>query len=225
MKAIVLDVEGTTTAIAFVQRTLFPYAAAKLASFLAERARDPGVVRALDAVKATLIEEEGGAPSLADCHRALARWIDLDRKHPALKEIEGWIWERGYAAGELAGHVYPDVPAAFARWTAAGLGLAIYSSGSVLAQRLLFAHSSCGDLARHLSHYFDTGIGPKRAPPSYAKIADQLKHPPRELLFLSDTVEELRAANTAGFAVMQLVREGAAAPSGFEQRPDFTSIA
>jgi enolase-phosphatase E1 len=138
---------------------------------------------------------------------AYARWLmDQDRKLTALKSLQGRIWAEGYAQGRLRGQVYADVPPALARWTAAGSRVAIFSSGSVLAQKLIFGHSDHGDLTRFLSAYFDTTTGPKREAPSYARIAAALASPAAAGLFVSDVVAELDAARAAGVATALVVR-------------------
>ena len=137
--------------------------------------------------------------------------IDRDHKSPGLKLLQGRIWEQGYDDGELRGEVFADVPPAFARWRDAGLTIAIYSSGSVLAQRLLFAHSDQGDLTPWIARYFDTEMGPKRAPESYARIASSLDLAPGEIAFVSDVDAELEAAHDAGCHVVMCVRPGNAA--------------
>src|SRR4029079_9393688 len=121
----------------------------------------------------------------AESLSAYLKWLmDRDRKSPGLKLLQGRIWEQGYDDGELRGQVFADVPAAFARARDAGLALAIYSSGSVLAQRLLFAHSDQADLTPFIARYFDTAMGPKRAPESYARIVSSLDGEPGEIAFV-----------------------------------------
>jgi enolase-phosphatase E1 len=134
--------------------------------------------------------------------------MDRDRKSPALKELQGRIWEAGYLAGELVGDVFPDVPGAFARWQAAGIAVGIFSSGSVLAQRLLFSHSSAGDLSPLLQWYFDTLVGKKQAATSYARIAEAVGESPAQILFVSDLVSELDAARAAGMQTRLSDRPG-----------------
>jgi enolase-phosphatase E1 len=180
---ILLDIEGTTTPIAFVTETLFPYA----------RARLPG-----------LLAREGRASETA----ALLAEMDRDSKSPGLKELQGRIWEAGYASGELTGVVFDDVPRAFARWHEAGIPLGIFSSGSVLAQQWLFRRSTAGDLTRYLRWHFDTGVGPKRKPASYTRIAAEVARQPAAILFVSDVAEELDAARAAGFQTIMTVRPG-----------------
>ena len=193
-KAIVTDIEGTTSSIAFVKKVLFPYARRKLPGFVAARGSEPAVRQWLDAVA-----RESGCPtddeSVVD---TLRRWIDDDRKDTALKALEGMIWEGGYRNGDLTAHVYPDAVAALEKWRAAGMELYVYSSGSVTAQRLFFGHSAAGDQTRLFSGWFDTEVGSKRASESYQRIAETIGLPPPEVLFLSDGIEELDAARLAG---------------------------
>jgi len=180
---LLLDIEGTTTPIAFVTDTLFPYARARLAAFLAREGR------------------AGEAP-------AFLAEMDRDSKSTELKALQGRIWEDGYRSGELTGTVYDDVPQAFARWQSAGRPIAIFSSGSVLAQQLLFRHSSAGDLTPCISRYFDTEVGAKRDPASYARIAAAVGLPPPNITFVSDIVAELDAARAAGMQTIVSMRPG-----------------
>jgi enolase-phosphatase E1 len=212
--AALLDIEGTTTPMDFVTRILFPYARERVLAFLQQRAHDP----ALRPIVAGLHEEQardvaaGQEPPPLDGHGGLAayaRWLmDQDRKATPLKSLQGLIWEEGFRAGDLRGQVYDDVPPAFARWKAAGRTLAIFSSGSVLAQRLLFANSDHGDLGPFLDAYFDTTTGPKREAASYLTIARALGADPGRVLFVSDVVAELDAARAAGLETALCVREG-----------------
>ncbi len=201
--AILTDIEGTTSSIAFVHSVLFPYSRARMAGYVRDHAGDLSEI--LDAVRA----EAGAAPDPADCIAQLERWHDEDRKIAPLKTLQGLIWTEGYASGELKGHVYPDVAAALHRWRAAGIALYVYSSGSVAAQRLLFGHSAAGDLNPLFAGNFDTAVGGKREAASYRAIAAAIAIPAERILFLSDIAEELVAAQAAGMAVTQLVREGA----------------
>jgi enolase-phosphatase E1 len=205
VKYVLVDVEGTTTSIDFVRDVLFPYSLDRLDALLAARASDAEVK--------ALIKECGGVEGV----KALIR---EDRKHPALKRLQGLIWRAGYESGELKGHVYDDVPGALARWRERGLGVGVYSSGSVLAQRLLFGHSTHGDLNVFFSHNFDASVGPKREARSYAAIAAALGLSPADVLFLSDAPEELAAAKAAGFSVRRVVRDG----SSVDALSDFDSL-
>jgi len=211
VRVVLLDIEGTTTPMAFVYDVLFPYARVRLGAYLrAHRAEEE-----LRDVLATLRVEwqedarKGEEPppwALADVPAA-ARYLDWlmerDRKSPALKRIQGWIWQEGFGTGDLHGELFPDVAPAFARWRAAGIDIAIYSSGSVLAQQLIFA-----DQRKSISAFFDTGVGPKRSIDSYRRIANELGKPPKEILFVSDVPEELNAALDAGMQILLAVRPG-----------------
>jgi enolase-phosphatase E1 len=200
VRAVVVDIEGTTTDIAFVHRTLFPYARARLASFVAEH---PGLAE-MAAVKAS----EGVADDAAAV-ATLERWSDADRKAAPLKSLQGKIWRGGYESGVLKAPVYDDVPGALARWSAAGKRLAVYSSGSVEAQKLLFAHTTAGDLSALFSAWFDTGVGAKSEAASYAALASELGETPGAVLFLSDAPAEVAAARAAGLKAVRVVRDGA----------------
>lgn len=203
VRIVVTDIEGTTSSLSFVKDVLFPYARARLPAFVAQHARDPAVRPLLDAARRELGREADDA-ALA---QAMQRWIDEDRKLTPLKGLQGLIWEEGYRDGRLRGHVYDDAARALARWKAAGVRLAVFSSGSVLAQKLLFGHSVCGDLTPLFDAYFDTTIGHKREPKSYESIATELGAEAPSVMFLSDVVEELDAARAAGMRTYLLARE------------------
>jgi enolase-phosphatase E1 len=206
IRFILLDIEGTTTDIDFVHKVLFPYSAERLAKFVSDNANDCAVQEALDQVKITILEESQKTISDAEAVEMLLHWIQTDRKHGALKTLQGMIWKTGFEQGDYQGHVYPDVPAALERWQRQGIGLGIYSSGSVQAQKLLFGHSVFGDLTPYLSHYFDTQVGGKKEVQSYKNIAEALGISASEILFLSDVPAELDAAQAAGFQTTQLLR-------------------
>ena len=192
-KAILTDIEGTTSSISFVKDVLFPYARHALPGFVVTHWRDPAVRKWLDAVAA----ENGGMCDDAMIVEVLQGWIDEDRKHTALKALQGMVWADGYRNADFSAHIYPDAAPALRQWHAAGLPLYVYSSSSVPAQRLFFAHSEAGDLTSLISGWFDTEIGGKREADSYRRIAESIDLPPGEILFLSDIVEELDAAREA----------------------------
>ena len=203
IRAIVSDIEGTTSSIRFVHDVLFPFARTRLPAFVVTHSDKPEVQHWLaEAAK------EAGIVSAKEQEviDLLVRWIDEDRKSPALKALQGMIWTEGYAAGDFKGHVYPEVAERLRAWKAQGLPVYIYSSGSIQAQRQLFAHSEAGDLTGLLSGHFDTGTGPKRSADSYRAIAEAIDLPAEQILFLSDIIEELDAAQVAGMATILLAR-------------------
>ena len=205
IKAILTDIEGTTSAVSFVFDVLFPYAARHLPDFVREHAGEPEVAAQLAAVRA----ESGEAD--ADVERAIAillQWIAEDRKATPLKALQGMVWAQGYRDGQLKGHVYPDAVQALREWKARGLDLYVYSSGSIQAQKLIFGCSEAGDLSPLFSGYFDTTSGPKREAASYQRIAAAIGLPGEQILFLSDVVQELDAAQQAGLQTIGLAREG-----------------
>ena len=204
-RAIVTDIEGTTSSLSFVKDVLFPYARRQLAGFVAAHGGEPEVRKLLDAANA----EVGGGLDDAGVVAQLERWIDEDRKITPLKALQGLIWETGYRRGDFQGHVYADAVHRLREWHAQGLRLYVYSSGSVHAQKLLFAHTAFGDLTPLFSGYFDTRIGAKREPDAYRAIVSDLQLPAGDVLFLSDIVEELDAARAAGMQTIHLVRDGA----------------
>ncbi len=203
MRSVILtDIEGTTSSISFVKDVLFPYARERLPAFVAAHGNDPEVRALLDQVAA----EHGAMCQDAMIVETLQGWIDEDRKHTALKALQGMIWNAGYARGDFTAPLYPDVAPALLAWHAAGHPLAVYSSGSVPAQKLLFSHSDAGDLTPLFSNYFDTEVGYKRDAGSYRRIVERLGRPAQDIVFLSDVVEELDAAREAGMRTVLLDR-------------------
>lgn len=207
IRAILTDIEGTTSSIDFVAQVLFPYARERLADYCAAH-RDQ-----VAPILAEVASEEAGDPVAT-----LLRWIDEDRKATPLKELQGQIWADGYASGAFKGHIYPDAVAGLRRWHAAGLTLAVFSSGSVAAQTLLFGHSEAGDLRPLFGGYFDTKTGPKREAASYQAIAATLGLAAEAVLFLSDTPEEVAAARAAGMRALRVDRsDGAGDVPSFDE--------
>ena len=201
-RVILTDIEGTTSSISFVKNVLFPYARQALPAFVAAHGQEPQVRRWLDAVAV----EIGGACQDSLVAETLQGWIDQDRKHTALKALQGMIWETGYRNGDYKAHFYPEVAAVLRGWHAAGLPLYVYSSGSVPAQKQFFGFSEAGDLTALVSGWFDTEIGGKREAESYRRIVQAIGTPAADILFLSDVVEELDAAREAGLQTRLLDR-------------------
>jgi enolase-phosphatase E1 len=202
MRAILTDIEGTTSSISFVKDVLFPYARRALPGFVRDHGHEPEVRRWLDAVAA----ENGGLCDDRMIVEVLQGWIDEDRKHTALKALQGMVWQAGYGAGDYRAHFYADAAAQLRAWHAAGHEVDVYSSGSVGAQKLFFGYSEQGDLTPLVSGYFDTEVGGKRDAASYARIAAALGRTPGDIVFLSDVVEELDAARDAGLATVLVDR-------------------
>lgn len=215
IEAILLDIEGTTTPIDFVHKTLFPYARERMFDFVEEHFGALHTeIEALHDEYQQDLANGNGPPQFDDkSPEAVASYlrflIDADRKSTPLKSIQGKIWQAGYEAGDLKSIMFEDVPRAFDRWYEKGIIIAIYSSGSVLAQKLIFKYSNYGDLTRYISNYFDTAVGHKRNVESYRKISSTTSFPQVEnFLFISDIVEELDAAREAGFQTLLAVRDG-----------------
>jgi len=221
VSTILLDIEGTTTPIDFVYQVLFPYARARVSDFLARHLDDDEEVRA---AVSDLIDERAkdesqprnpphtaGRPGESQLDAVVAyaqSLMDQDRKLTSLKMIQGKVWEAGYLSGELKGQVFPDVAPNLRRWHDQGRTICIYSSGSVLAQKLLFANTEEGDLTEFIHDFFDTRVGRKTETAGYLKIAESLPRLPPEILFISDVVAELDAAAGAGFQTLLCVRPG-----------------
>ncbi|MEK6406764.1 MAG: acireductone synthase [Acidobacteriota bacterium] len=220
VKVLLLDIEGTTTPIDFVYKILFPYARKNVKPYLAAHRSSPEVqpdIRALLEENAEDARRELDPPLLkgpaehvpVDRVAAYVQWLmDRDRKSTPLKSLQGKLWEEGYGNGELRSQIFEDVTRAFKRWREQNKEICIYSSGSVLAQRLLFANTEAGDLTSFISGYFDTNIGAKQDPESYRRIANSLERLPEEIVFVSDVTAELDAAASAGFETLLCVRPG-----------------
>lgn len=203
IRAVVTDIEGTTSSLSFVKDVLFPYSRERIEPFVRAHASDPAVANLLNDVR-----REAGRPlNTEELIAQLITWIDEDRKATSLKALQGLIWEHGFKAGDFRGHVYPDALARLRAWAARGIPLYVFSSGSVKAQKLLFGYSEHGDLTPLFAGYFDTTIGPKKERASYRRIAAAIGLPPSEILFLSDIREELDAARAAGMQTRWLVRD------------------
>ena len=234
-RAILLDVEGTTSSVRFVNEVLFNYARQMLDSYLRSHWDTDEQVRAREQ-----IAHDAGAESFAAwsrdeprqqarerLKREVLRLMDRDAKTTGLKELQGLIWREGFEAGKLRAHIYPDVVPALRRWNEAGIEVRIYSSGSITAQRLFFGHTDVGDLTPLLKGHYDTTIGPKRSHESYAKIAADMAVAPEQILFLSDTSAELDAARAARLQTALVARPENAAPADGHAHPvigDFSEV-
>lgn len=220
IRGILLDIEGTTTPIAFVHEVLFSYARSRVRNYLAEHFDSAETLADLARLReehAADVKQNLQPPALVlgprdaqiDSFVAYVHWlIDRDRKSTGLKSLQGKIWRQGYLEGTLKAPLFADVAPALERWHHVGLKISIFSSGSSLAQKLLFAHTEAGDLTRFIDNYFDTTIGAKTEVESYPRIAAALRLPTSELLFISDVASELDAANAAGMRTLLCVRPG-----------------
>ena len=215
VRGVLLDIEGTITPIAFVHDVLFPYARSHVGKYLAAHSNSPEVttdlVRLREEHSADVAHNLNPPPLTQeiDSNVAYIHWlIDRDRKSTGLKSLQGKIWEEGYLDGKLKAPLFEDVAPAIKRWREAGCSVSIFSSGSIMAQRLLFAHTGEGDLTNLIDNYFDTTTGPKTAEASYKTIASSLDLPASKILFISDVTPELDAASAAGMQTLLCVRPG-----------------
>jgi enolase-phosphatase E1 len=221
IKTIVTDIEGTTSSLSFVKDVLFPYSRARMAEFVRAHAQEPGVRHELDEVRRL----SGKNLTDPEVMEQLLGWIAEDKKATPLKALQGMIWEEGYKKSDFKGHMYEDAVRHLMKWKQAGIRLYVFSSGSVQAQKLLFAHTAYGDLTPLFSGYFDTNIGNKREPDSFRRIAESIDTAPQSVLFLSDIKEELDAARSAGMQTTWLVRDGTIDPkSAHRQARNFDDI-
>ncbi len=221
VQAIVTDIEGTTTSISFVHDVLFPYARQNMQQFVLQNQANPIVAQALSDVRTLMNNPQ------ADIYAVIATldgWMDADKKITPLKTLQGLLWEDGYVQGAFQGHVYDDAYVQLQNWYSSNLPLYVYSSGSVYAQKLLFSHSTFGDMTPLFAGNFDTRVGSKREAASYQAIAQQIGLPAQSILFLSDTVEELDAAAIAGMQTVLVNRSGAPISSSYPTVTNFYQI-
>ncbi|MEM9927028.1 MAG: acireductone synthase [Cyanobacteria bacterium P01_D01_bin.50] len=222
IKVILTDIEGTTTDISFVHEVLFPYSAKHLSNWVLNNLKLPITQDILQQVREITGKSNLDAES---CLIQLMDWQTEDKKITPLKTLQGLIWREGYDKGELKSHIYADAVEYLQKWYDVGLILAVYSSGSIAAQKLLFQNTSVGDLTSLFSANFDTTTGSKVETQSYLAIADKLSVLPQEILFLSDSLKELVAASAANVNVCGLNREETAIDSEFNYVNNFSEIA
>jgi len=220
ISTMLLDIEGTTTPVDFVYKILFPYARVRLKDFITRHKADEEVRAVVaDLLAARAQDKSADLPPLHYSYSlgegqmedivAYCHWLmDHDRKLTPLKTLQGMIWEKGYRSGELKAVVFPDVAPNLRRWREQGKAVCIYSSGSVLAQKLLFEHTEQGDLTKFIYDFFDTTVGHKTEHGSYRRIAESVRRKPSEILFISDVIAELDAARSAGFQTLLCARPG-----------------
>jgi len=214
IQAILTDIEGTTSSIEFVHKRLFPYASEHLEQFLKDQHAQPAIAKLLTQLQVRRPEllSSTQALSLHNTTVQLQEWITADEKQPELKALQGYIWEAGYLNGTLKAHVYPDAHEYIQRWAEQmQLPVYVYSSGSIKAQQLFFAHTEFGDMSNCFQGYFDTTSGPKQARQSYQQIVTKIDCPPKHCLFLSDIEAEIQAAQSAGLQTCLVVRSAGGA--------------
>ncbi len=210
---ILLDIEGTTCPVSFVAETLFPYARINIPEYLQRNSENAEILNLLQKVReAWQQDQDESASVLWSQGEKLEQYLDLlitqDRKLTELKDLQGMVWEEGYANGDIIGPLYDDVPQALQDWHDQGITLSVYSSGSVAAQKLIYSHSNAGNLSHLFSHWFDTKIGPKHVSTSYKDIANTMQVPGNQILFISDSRQELEAAKCAGIQTIFSIRDG-----------------
>jgi enolase-phosphatase E1 len=221
IKAIVTDIEGTTSSLSFVKDVLFPYAREHLPGYVRQHQHEANIKQLLS----DTCDEAGIELDTEGAITQLIQWIDQDKKITPLKALQGLIWKAGYEQDDFKGHLYQDAINNLKAWKANGISLYVYSSGSVLAQKLLFSHTESGDLTPLFSSFFDTNIGGKKESGSYRKIAEEIGFPSLNILFLSDIKEELDAAKAVGYQTIWLTRDHEPDPhANYPQVSSFDSI-
>ncbi len=221
IRAIVVDTAGTTTDLNFIHDTLFPYSAKVLPEFLQENQNNILVDNCLSDIRDIALEPDASIERIVEI---LQQWINEDRKATPLKTLQGLIWKQGYSKGEFKGHIYPDFIATIKEIKQQNLRLYSFSSGSVDAQKLLFSHSDDGDLTPYFDGHFDTRTGNKRFKQAYSNIVNTISLAPKQVLFISDLVEELKAAEQAGLRTLQMVRDTQQRTGEFKQISSFKEL-
>jgi enolase-phosphatase E1 len=220
IKAILTDIEGTTSSLSYVKEVMFPYSKERLRGFLSEHWHEERIQKIIKGLK----EKLKMPVDLELAVKTFEEWIDRDLKEGLLKELQGHIWEEGFLKGELKGHIYPDAYEKLKEWKERGYRLFVYSSGSVKAQKLFFGHTEYGDLTSLFEGFFDTSVGGKKEAASYLRIARQMGLEPQEVLFLSDVEEELVASYSAGMKVILVEREPKDRESPFVKVRNFYEV-
>ncbi|MCF1427943.1 MAG: acireductone synthase [Shewanella sp.] len=221
IRAIVVDTAGTTTDLDFIHNVLFPYSVKALPEFLERNQHNVLVDNCICDVRDIALEPDA---SLQRVTEILQQWVAEDRKATPLKTLQGLIWKEGYAKGEFKGHIYPDFIEAIKRYTAQNIRVYSFSSGSTEAQAMLFGHSDGGDLTPLFNGHFDTRTGSKLDKQAYLNILNTISLKAKQVLFVSDMQEELKAASAAGLQVCQMVREDSARFSNFRTISNFEQL-
>ncbi|MDO6619684.1 MULTISPECIES: acireductone synthase [unclassified Shewanella] len=221
IRAIIVDTAGTTTDLDFIQDVLFPYSKKAMGDFLAQNQHNPLVEYCISDVRDLALEADASIERVTEI---LSQWIDEDRKATPLKTLQGLIWKQGYAANEFTGHIYPDFIDAMPGLEASNIRLYSFSSGSAEAQKLLFSHSDAGDLTPKFSGHFDTRTGNKLDKQAYCNILNTISLSPKQVLFISDVVEELKAAEAAGLHTRHMVRFENQKTAKFAQIKSFAEL-
>lgn len=220
---ILTDIEGTTTSVSFVYDVLFPYFRKHIWDLKNMTEHEDVKIAFEETRKLAKKEENVDIESSDQVIQKLDSWCELDRKITPLKTLQGILWKVGYVQGVLKGHVYNDVPVSLQKWRQLGIKLGVFSSGSIESQKLIFGFSEKGDLTEYFSNYFDTNTGMKRDVETYSTISKILNISSKNILFLSDIVQELEAADKAGYQTIQIIRPGTV-PSWKNTVSDFASI-
>ena len=207
IKFILTDIEGSASSGSFANDVLLPFSRKNLSEFVYSNTNNEEVLQCLYDAQEYIQEITGKKPSRKDVVQNFLEWIEQDVKHTSLNKLQGMLWKKGYESGAFKGHIYADVPGAFAKWKEKDIIIGTYSLGQITTQKLLFKHSSEGDLTTYLSAYFDLGVGPKKDIFSYFHVADKLNLAPAEILYISDNEEELEAARKSGMQVVLAVRK------------------
>ncbi|CCD25808.2 putative acireductone synthase UTR4 NDAI_0G00320 [Naumovozyma dairenensis CBS 421] len=205
-----LDIEGTVCPIAFVKDVLFPYFASQVP--LLTHSKDGKIIELLS---------QFGIENDDELTKHILDLVNRDVKDSILKNLQGHVWAKGYETGEIKAPIYSDAIQFIERYGDVSgckeTKIYIYSSGSVKAQKLLFAHVEGGDskevldLQPYINGYFDINTsGKKTEIQSYVNILKDINmvEAPEKVLFLSDNPLELDAAKIAGISTGLALRPG-----------------
>ncbi|KFZ36270.1 haloacid dehalogenase [Shewanella mangrovi] len=221
IRAIIVDTAGTTTDHAFIHDVLFPYSIKAMPTYLAQHKDDVLVDNCICDTREMALEEDASIERVAEI---LQQWVKEDRKATPLKTLQGLIWKEGYAKGEFTGHIFPDFIDAATRFKARGIRLYSFSSASAEAQKLLFSHSDGGDLTEIFNGHFDTRTGGKQDKQAYSNIINTISMAPKQVMFISDLADELKAAQSAGLQTCQMLRDPAEAAGSFRHIRSFNDL-
>lgn len=234
-KGILLDIEGTTSSIRFVYDVMFPYVRENLVDYMNQHWGSDSLRQSIDLLAldigytcaAEWLQGLNDSQQKKRVEAAVIQLMDNDVKATGLKQLQGQIWESGFRRGKLVAHLYADVAPAICHWKSQGLDIRIYSSGSIAAQKLFFGHTAEGDLLKCFTGHYDTTTGSKQEVASYRKIADDFGYSAHQILFISDMLGELQAADQSGMQVLLSFRPGNAAidqPHPFNAITSFAEI-
>lgn len=221
VRAVLLDIEGTVSSPCFFKNILRPYAEAHFREYISSHLSDPEVDQAFEQAR----QMTGGPFANTDAVlKTLENWFHQGKKAKPLSLLLTKVWEHGYTQGEIQGHLYRDAYLNLRAWRMRGIPLYVYSSKCEAEQRLLLFYSMYGNIITYFEQFFDGSIGKKTERSSYLAVAEAMELEPSQILFLSDSRTELKAAEAAGMQVLMVCRDGAIACPSLRSIASFDDI-